>query len=149
MGKCTRLFCLFLVTVVRSLYSQTECLRVFVVYQITFQVKRVRKAKVDGTDSVASSDDSQNGESLPGGHSVLEISGPTIPSPGPSGTAHTCILFTYTSMKKSTEVLGLTQLREMCCGFCVFGQVAGRTTRVLAGQGQKSASGHAGSTSPL
>uniref|UniRef100_A0A671Y645 Tetratricopeptide repeat domain 17 n=1 Tax=Sparus aurata TaxID=8175 RepID=A0A671Y645_SPAAU len=52
---------------------------------ITFQVKRVRKAKVDGTDSVASSDDSQNGESLPGGHSVLEISGPTIPSPGPSG----------------------------------------------------------------
>uniref|UniRef100_A0A8C4IC36 Tetratricopeptide repeat domain 17 n=1 Tax=Dicentrarchus labrax TaxID=13489 RepID=A0A8C4IC36_DICLA len=52
---------------------------------ITFQVKRVRKAKVDGTDSVASSDDSQIGESLPGGHSVLEISGPTIPSPGPSG----------------------------------------------------------------
>lgn len=52
---------------------------------ITFQVKRVRKAKVDGTESVASSDDGQNGESLPGGHSVLEISGPTIPSPGPSG----------------------------------------------------------------
>uniref|UniRef100_A0A3Q1JIV9 Tetratricopeptide repeat domain 17 n=1 Tax=Anabas testudineus TaxID=64144 RepID=A0A3Q1JIV9_ANATE len=54
-------------------------------YQITFQVKRVRKAKVDGIESVSSSDDSQNGESLPGGHSVLEISGPTIPSPGPSG----------------------------------------------------------------
>uniref|UniRef100_A0A4W6EKX6 Tetratricopeptide repeat domain 17 n=1 Tax=Lates calcarifer TaxID=8187 RepID=A0A4W6EKX6_LATCA len=52
---------------------------------ITFQVKRVRKAKVDGTENVASSDDSQNGESVPGGHSVLEISGPTIPSPGPSG----------------------------------------------------------------
>ncbi|TMS13138.1 Tetratricopeptide repeat protein 17 [Larimichthys crocea] len=52
---------------------------------ITFQVKRVRKAKVDGTDGVTSSDDSQNGDSLPGGHSVLEISGPTIPSPGPSG----------------------------------------------------------------
>ncbi|KAI3377394.1 hypothetical protein L3Q82_008582, partial [Scortum barcoo] len=52
---------------------------------ITFQVKRVRKAKMDGTDSIASSDESQNGESLPGGHSVLEISGPTIPSPGPSG----------------------------------------------------------------
>ncbi|XP_078121098.1 tetratricopeptide repeat protein 17 [Sander vitreus] len=52
---------------------------------ITFQVKRVRKAKVDGMESVASSDDGQNGESLPGGHSVLEISGPTIPSPGPSG----------------------------------------------------------------
>ncbi|KAF1392540.1 hypothetical protein PFLUV_G00029090 [Perca fluviatilis] len=52
---------------------------------ITFQVKRVRKAKVDGIESVASADDGQNGESLPGGHSVLEISGPTIPSPGPSG----------------------------------------------------------------
>ncbi|CAJ1049230.1 tetratricopeptide repeat protein 17 [Xyrichtys novacula] len=52
---------------------------------ITFQVKRVRKAKVDGTESVASADDSQIGEMLPGGHSVLEISGPTIPSPGPSG----------------------------------------------------------------
>ncbi|XP_010773287.1 tetratricopeptide repeat protein 17 [Notothenia coriiceps] len=52
---------------------------------ITFQVKRVRKAKVDGTDGVSSSDEGQHGESLPGGHSVLEISGPTIPSPGPSG----------------------------------------------------------------
>ncbi|XP_028258211.1 tetratricopeptide repeat protein 17 [Parambassis ranga] len=52
---------------------------------ITFQVKRVRKAKADGSETVAFSDDSQNGESLPGGHSVLEISGPTIPSPGPSG----------------------------------------------------------------
>ncbi|KAL3993322.1 KRAB domain-containing zinc finger protein [Sarotherodon galilaeus] len=52
---------------------------------ITFQVKRVRKAKVDGSESVSTSDDSQNGDSLPGGHSVLEISGPTIPSPGPSG----------------------------------------------------------------
>ncbi|KAK2919910.1 tetratricopeptide repeat protein 17 [Channa argus] len=52
---------------------------------ITFQVKRVRKAKLDGMESVASSDDRQNKESLSGGHSVLEISGPTIPSPGPSG----------------------------------------------------------------
>uniref|UniRef100_A0A665TT73 Tetratricopeptide repeat domain 17 n=1 Tax=Echeneis naucrates TaxID=173247 RepID=A0A665TT73_ECHNA len=52
---------------------------------ITFQVKRVRKAKVDGTESAASSDDSQNVDPLPGAHSVLEISGPTIPSPGPSG----------------------------------------------------------------
>ncbi|KAJ4947433.1 hypothetical protein JOQ06_009468 [Pogonophryne albipinna] len=52
---------------------------------ITFQVKRVRKAKVDGTEGVSSSDEGQHGESLPGGHSVLEISGPTIPSPGPSG----------------------------------------------------------------
>ncbi|KAM8893357.1 tetratricopeptide repeat protein 17 [Spinachia spinachia] len=54
---------------------------------ITFQVKRVRKAKVDGTESVAANDDDggQGEESLPGGHSVLEISGPTIPSPGPAG----------------------------------------------------------------
>uniref|UniRef100_A0AAQ4RBY9 Tetratricopeptide repeat domain 17 n=1 Tax=Gasterosteus aculeatus aculeatus TaxID=481459 RepID=A0AAQ4RBY9_GASAC len=59
---------------------------------ITFQVKRVRKAKVDGTESVAANDDDdddggggQSGESSPGGHSVLEISGPTIPSPGPAG----------------------------------------------------------------
>ncbi len=74
-------------------------------HQITFQVKRVRKAKVDGTDSIASSDDSQNGESLLGGHSVLEISGPTIPSPGPSGTRYTCILFTYRSM--NTEIKAL------------------------------------------
>ncbi|XP_034040612.1 tetratricopeptide repeat protein 17 [Thalassophryne amazonica] len=52
---------------------------------ITFQVKRVRKTKADGTEFVASSDDSQNEELLLGGNSVLEISGPTIPSPGPSG----------------------------------------------------------------
>ncbi|XP_074521788.1 tetratricopeptide repeat protein 17 [Halichoeres trimaculatus] len=52
---------------------------------ITFQVKRVRKAKVDETESFAGTDDSQIVDSLPGGHSVLEISGPTIPSPGPSG----------------------------------------------------------------
>lgn len=40
---------------------------------------------MDGSESVSTSDDSHNGDSLPGGHSVLEISGPTIPSPGPSG----------------------------------------------------------------
>lgn len=74
-----------------------------VVHQITFQVKRVRKAKVDGTDGVANSDDSQNGESLPGGHSVLEISGPTIPSPGPSGTLYICVLFTKTSINTQTH----------------------------------------------
>ncbi|PWA29151.1 hypothetical protein CCH79_00006274 [Gambusia affinis] len=52
---------------------------------ITFQVKRVRKSKADGSESVSMIDDSQNEESIPGGSSVLEISGPTIPSPGPSG----------------------------------------------------------------
>uniref|UniRef100_A0A3B5Q9L1 Tetratricopeptide repeat domain 17 n=1 Tax=Xiphophorus maculatus TaxID=8083 RepID=A0A3B5Q9L1_XIPMA len=53
---------------------------------ITFQVKRVRKSKADGSESVSMTDDSQNEESIPGGSSVLEISGPTIPSPGPSGS---------------------------------------------------------------
>lgn len=48
-------------------------------------MKRVRKAKAEGTDGAVGSDDNQNGESLTGGQSVLEISGPTIPSPGPSG----------------------------------------------------------------
>uniref|UniRef100_A0A3B3YHT1 Tetratricopeptide repeat domain 17 n=1 Tax=Poecilia mexicana TaxID=48701 RepID=A0A3B3YHT1_9TELE len=52
---------------------------------ITFQVKRVRKSKADGSESASMTDDSQNEESIPGGSSVLEISGPTIPSPGPSG----------------------------------------------------------------
>uniref|UniRef100_A0A674NJS6 Tetratricopeptide repeat domain 17 n=1 Tax=Takifugu rubripes TaxID=31033 RepID=A0A674NJS6_TAKRU len=52
---------------------------------ITFQVKRVRKAKADGIESVAISDDGPNREQIPGAHSILEISGPTIPSPGPSG----------------------------------------------------------------
>lgn len=55
-------------------------------YQITFQVKRVRKAKVDGSENVANSDDSQGGEPVSEGHSILEISGPTIPSAGPPGT---------------------------------------------------------------
>ncbi|KAM4596171.1 tetratricopeptide repeat protein 17 isoform 1-T1 [Fundulus diaphanus] len=52
---------------------------------ITVQVKRVRKTKADGSESATISDDSQNEESLSGGSSVLEISGPTIPSPCPSG----------------------------------------------------------------
>ncbi|KAG7272378.1 hypothetical protein CRUP_000369 [Coryphaenoides rupestris] len=54
---------------------------------ITFQVKRVRKSKMDGLDGGSGSEDGQQGELLPGGHSVLEISGPTIPSPGPSAMA--------------------------------------------------------------
>uniref|UniRef100_A0A8C7XE86 Tetratricopeptide repeat domain 17 n=1 Tax=Oryzias sinensis TaxID=183150 RepID=A0A8C7XE86_9TELE len=52
---------------------------------ITFQVKRVKKAKMEEADSAAISDELSFRESVPGGHSVLEISGPTIPSPGPSG----------------------------------------------------------------
>lgn len=104
-------------------------------------MKRVRKAKADGTDSTVSSDDSQNGESLPGRHSVLEISGPTIPSPGPSGMLHVCILLTQTSVK--------TEYKHRVGGFdlierVVFEQVAGGTTQVLAGQGQRSANGHEG-----
>uniref|UniRef100_A0A4W5PYF8 Tetratricopeptide repeat domain 17 n=2 Tax=Hucho hucho TaxID=62062 RepID=A0A4W5PYF8_9TELE len=53
---------------------------------ITFQVKRVRKPKADSPEGWGSAEDTLQGETLlPGGHSVLEISGPTIPSPGPSG----------------------------------------------------------------
>uniref|UniRef100_A0A6Q2XUC0 Tetratricopeptide repeat domain 17 n=1 Tax=Esox lucius TaxID=8010 RepID=A0A6Q2XUC0_ESOLU len=53
---------------------------------ITFQVKRVKKPKADSPDGWGTSEDTQQGETpLNGGHSVLEISGPTIPSPGPSG----------------------------------------------------------------
>ncbi|XP_067105211.1 tetratricopeptide repeat protein 17 isoform X1 [Osmerus mordax] len=50
---------------------------------ITFQVKRVRKPKAESLEVWSSTDDGQQGDLLPG-HSVLEISGPTIPSPGPS-----------------------------------------------------------------
>uniref|UniRef100_A0A8C7MUH1 Tetratricopeptide repeat domain 17 n=1 Tax=Oncorhynchus kisutch TaxID=8019 RepID=A0A8C7MUH1_ONCKI len=53
---------------------------------ITFQVKRVRKPKADSPEVWGSAEGTLQGETLlPGGHSVLEISGPTIPSPGPSG----------------------------------------------------------------
>ncbi|XP_037547900.1 tetratricopeptide repeat protein 17 [Nematolebias whitei] len=52
---------------------------------ITFQVKRVRKPKGDGSENAGISDESQTEESMSAGNSVLEISGPTIPSPGPSG----------------------------------------------------------------
>ncbi|XP_042173877.1 tetratricopeptide repeat protein 17 [Oncorhynchus tshawytscha] len=53
---------------------------------ITFQVKRVRKPKADSPEVWGSAEDTLQGETLlSGGHSVLEISGPTIPSPGPSG----------------------------------------------------------------
>ncbi|KAJ8252638.1 hypothetical protein COCON_G00219500 [Conger conger] len=51
---------------------------------ITFQVKRVRKPKVEWFHGGAGEDDGQQGEQS-SGQSVLEISGPTIPSPGPSG----------------------------------------------------------------
>lgn len=54
-------------------------------YQITFQVKRVRKTKADEVDSLTIAEDGSSREEMPGAHSILEISGPTIPSPGPSG----------------------------------------------------------------
>lgn len=113
-----------------------------VVHQITFQVKRVRKAKADGMEGAASSDDSLNGES-PGGHSVLEISGPTIPSPGPSGNAYRCILH-----RKGLSSY-FPQHGELVLCICVYGQVAGGTTQVLVGLGQRNASEQDGWTSPL
>ncbi|KAJ8417004.1 hypothetical protein AAFF_G00282310 [Aldrovandia affinis] len=52
---------------------------------ITFQVKRVRKPKAEISEGGGGEEDGHQGE-LSAGHSVhLEISGPTIPSPGPSG----------------------------------------------------------------
>ncbi|XP_072321080.1 tetratricopeptide repeat protein 17 [Eucyclogobius newberryi] len=52
---------------------------------ITFQVKRVKKARAEGADGLGGFDEGLTSEALSGGQSVLEISGPTIPSPGPSG----------------------------------------------------------------
>lgn len=66
-------------------------------------MKRVRKAKADGVDSVAIAEDGPSRE--PGVHSMLEISGPTIPSPGPSGTLH-CDLFSlhFSELMDSRQV---------------------------------------------
>uniref|UniRef100_A0A673Y7Z1 Tetratricopeptide repeat domain 17 n=1 Tax=Salmo trutta TaxID=8032 RepID=A0A673Y7Z1_SALTR len=67
---------------------------------ITFQVKRVKKPKVDSPEGWGSAEDTLQGETLlPGGHSVLEISGPTIPSPGPSGNKHDWKSTVASSMK--------------------------------------------------
>lgn len=71
-------------------------------------MKRVRKAKTDGVDSMAISDEGPNREEIPGAHSILEISGPTIPSPGPSGTVCSIIafylhLFVQTSIKAGNK----------------------------------------------
>uniref|UniRef100_A0A8C2B0H8 Tetratricopeptide repeat protein 17 n=1 Tax=Cyprinus carpio TaxID=7962 RepID=A0A8C2B0H8_CYPCA len=51
---------------------------------ITFQVKRVKKPKTDTSESWVGEGDVRQGEPT-ASNSVLEISGPTIPSPGPSG----------------------------------------------------------------
>lgn len=55
-------------------------------------MKRVRKAKADGVDTVTITEDSPSMEQIAGAHSMLEISGPTIPSPGPSGTLRAVIV---------------------------------------------------------
>uniref|UniRef100_A0A3B4ECY2 Tetratricopeptide repeat domain 17 n=1 Tax=Pygocentrus nattereri TaxID=42514 RepID=A0A3B4ECY2_PYGNA len=51
---------------------------------ITFQVKRMRKPKSEASEGWGGEEDFPQSEPSPG-HSILEISGPTIPSPGPSG----------------------------------------------------------------
>lgn len=68
-------------------------------------MKRVRKAKADGLDSVAIADDGPSREQIPGAHSILEISGPTIPSPGPSGTLCGIILISsvYSNQHEGRE----------------------------------------------
>uniref|UniRef100_A0A8C1FC61 Tetratricopeptide repeat protein 17 n=1 Tax=Cyprinus carpio carpio TaxID=630221 RepID=A0A8C1FC61_CYPCA len=51
---------------------------------ITFQVKRVKKPKTDTSEGWVGEGDVRQGEPA-ASNSILEISGPTIPSPGPSG----------------------------------------------------------------
>lgn len=113
-------------------------------------MKRVRKAKADGIESVANSDDGPNREQIPGAQSVLEISGPTIPSPGPSGTAWSLIVISLVTFMGSVKaaraqelgrgVDGLWEVRWMFVFPCSFEQVAGGITQVLAGRDQRSAS---------
>uniref|UniRef100_A0A673K2L4 Tetratricopeptide repeat domain 17 n=1 Tax=Sinocyclocheilus rhinocerous TaxID=307959 RepID=A0A673K2L4_9TELE len=50
---------------------------------ITFQVKRVKKPKMDTSEGWVGEGDVRQGEPT-ASNSILEISGPTIPSPGPS-----------------------------------------------------------------
>uniref|UniRef100_A0A8C1G2C0 Tetratricopeptide repeat protein 17 n=1 Tax=Cyprinus carpio TaxID=7962 RepID=A0A8C1G2C0_CYPCA len=50
---------------------------------ITFQVKRVKKPKTDTSEGWVGEGDVRQGEPA-ASNSILEISGPTIPSPGPS-----------------------------------------------------------------
>lgn len=68
-----------------------HCKLLFIVldFQITFQVKRMRKPKseADVSESWAGEEDSSQSDSS-AANSILEISGPTIPSPGPSGSFH-------------------------------------------------------------
>lgn len=56
----------------------------FLSLQITFQVKRVKKPKTDTSEGWVGDGDVRQSEST-SSNSILEISGPTIPSPGPSG----------------------------------------------------------------
>ncbi|XP_066510561.1 tetratricopeptide repeat protein 17-like [Hoplias malabaricus] len=51
---------------------------------ITLQVKRMRKPKLEASEDWAGDEDIPQSASVPG-QSVLEISGPTIPAPGPPG----------------------------------------------------------------
>ncbi|XP_076853647.1 tetratricopeptide repeat protein 17 [Brachyhypopomus gauderio] len=51
---------------------------------ITFQVKRMRRPKAESLEGWAGEEDFPHSQSFPG-HSNLEISGPSVPSPGPAG----------------------------------------------------------------
>lgn len=112
-------------------------------------MKRVRKTKADGIESVAISDDGPNREQIPGAQSILEISGPTIPSPGPSGTVCSIIVISFylpsciqstQHESKNTELMDSSVVRWMFVFSCSFEQVAGGITQVLAGRDQRSAS---------
>lgn len=112
--------------------------RVFVlIFQITFQVKRMRKPKTEVSESWAGEEEVFQSESA--AHSVLELSGPTVPSPGPSGTYH----FNKPAAFISRAVFSLVHRTFLGTGVRIL-QEGKRTTAVWAGQGLRSVSAHGG-----
>lgn len=96
----------------------------------------MRKPKTEVSESWAGEEEVSQSESA--AHSVLELSGPTVPSPGPSGTYH----YKPTAFI-SRAVFSL--LHRTFLGTCVrVLQEGKRTTAVWAGQGPRSVSAHGG-----
>lgn len=57
-------------------------------------MKRVKKTKSDTSEGWVGEADVPQGE-LSSSNSILEISGPTIPSPGPSGAENEPLTYSY------------------------------------------------------
>lgn len=96
----------------------------------------MRKPKAEVSENWAGEEETSQSDSS-AGQSTLEISGPTIPSPGPSGTCH---------MNQLLSSMCSTQHRTFLeTGVCVCVlQEGGRTTAVWAGQDRRSVSAHGG-----